>query len=505
MSEYLIAALASFLSVDVLIGLLVGVVGGMVIGVIPGLGPSVGIALLLPISFSMSPTAALVMMTAMYTCGVYGGSITAVLCHTPGTAASAATAADGYEMTKNGKGMEAISVITIASVVGGVIGAICLILFAPALGKISLMFSSLEYFLVACFGMLVVSGLTGENRAKGIFSALLGLVIGCVGMDSISGVSRFTFGQLWLEDGLDSTPILIGLFSITQVLDLVQKLMKGKGSTIVDDPSAGLKGKRWEKGNTKKLAPTMFKSSVIGAFIGFIPAAGCSIAAWISYSVAKRTSKNPEEFGKGSIVGITASEAANNAACGGAMIPLFTLGIPGSPVTAIMYGALLMHGLQPGSDLFTGEKAPTTYAIFLGFLFANILMGVIGVSMAKTMAKICLVPNSVLVPLIVALASIGTYALTNSMYEVVIMLIFGVIGYFMKIYGFEPAPLVLGVVLADILESNFRRALIMAEFKGGLVNYFFSRPVSVIIALVILGFALVPVIKKMITKKMQNA
>ena len=501
MLEYLSAALVSLLSLEVLIAFLVGVIGGMFIGVIPGLGPSVGIALLLPISFSMSPTAALVMMTSMYTTGVYGGSITAVLCHTPGTAASAATTMDGYTMTEQGRGMEAVSVVTISSVVGGIIGAICLILFAPALGKISLMFSCLEYFLVACFGVLVVSGLTGDNQAKGIFSALLGLLIGCVGMDSITGVSRFTFGQLWLEDGLDSTPILIGLFSITQVLVLVEKLMKGSGSTIVDDPAAGLKGKRWTKGNGKRLAPNMLRSSIIGAFIGFIPAAGCSIAAWISYSIAKRTSKHPEEFGKGSIDGIAASEAANNAACGGAMIPLFTLGIPGSPVTAILYGALLMHGLQPGSDLFMGSKAPMTYAIFLGFLFANILMGIIGVSMAKQMARICLVPNSVLVPIIVALASIGTYALSNSMYEVVIMLVFGLIGYLMKIYGFEPAPLVLGVVLADILEANFRRTLIMAAPKGGLIPYFFSRPVAMIIVVIIIGFAMIPVVNKIRAKK----
>lgn len=501
MVEYLTSALASFASIEVLIALAIGVVGGMVIGIIPGLGPSVGIALLLPISFSMSPTAALVMMTAMYTTGVYGGSITAVLCHTPGTAASAATTMDGYALTQKGRGMEAISVVTVASVTGGIIGAICLILFAPALGKISLMFSCLEYFLVACFGLLVVSGLTGENQAKGFFSALLGLLIGCVGMDSISGVSRFTFGQLWLEDGLDSTPILIGLFSISQVLVLVDKLLRGSSSTIVEDPSAGLKGKRWEKGNTKKLTPTMLRSSIIGSFVGFIPAAGCSIAAWISYSIAKQTSKEPEEFGKGSIVGIAASEASNNAACGGAMIPLFTLGIPGSPVTAILYGALLMHGLQPGSGLFTGEKAVTTYAIFLGFLFANVLMGIIGLTMAKQMARICLVPNSVLVPIIVALACIGTYALSNNMMEVVIMLVFGVIGYLMKIFEFEPAPLVLGVVLADILESNFRRTLIMAAPKGGLIPYFFTRPVAIIIVLVILTFALAPVIIRVVQKK----
>ena len=200
-------------------------------------------------------------------------------------------------------------------------------------------------------------------------------------------------------------------------------------------------------------------------------------------------------------MGIAASEASNNAACGGALIPLFTLGIPGSPVTAILYGALLMHGLQPGSGLFTGDKAVTTYAIFLGFLFANVLMGLIGLTMAKQMARICLVPNSVLVPIIVALACIGTYALSNNMMEVVIMLVFGLIGYLMKIFEFEPAPLVLGVVLADILESNFRRTLIMAAPKGGLIPYFFTRPVAIIIVLVILAFALAPVIVKVAQKK----
>lgn len=500
MMEYMIQGIAYFASAQTIAGLLIGVIGGMIIGIIPGLGPSVGIALLLPISFSMEPVAALVMMTSMYTTGVYGGSITAVLCHTPGTAASAATAADGYMMTKNGRGMEAISVVTIASAVGGIIGAVCLIFFAPLLGRFSLLFSSLEYFLIACFGILVVSGLTGDNRGKGIFCALTGLLLGCVGLDSISGVPRFTFGQLWLEDGLDATPILIGLFSVTQVLVLVDKLLRGTGSTIVDDPEKGLQGVRWKKGNTRRLAPNLLRSSFLGAFIGFIPAAGASIASWTSYSIAKRVSRTPEEFGKGSIDGVAASEAANNAACGGALIPLFTLGIPGSPVGAILYGALIMHGLQPGSNLFKGEQAPRLYAIFLGFLLANILMGIIGVTMARQMAKVCLVPNSLLCPIIIALSTIGTYALTNSMYEVVIMVVFGIIGYLMKLYGFEPAPLVLGVVLADILEANFRRAMILAAPKGGLWAYFLTRPISIAIVITILAFILVPAFGKRVKR-----
>lgn len=499
--EYIISAFGSFTDPQVLIALIIGVVSGMIIGIIPGVGPSVGISLLIPITFTMSPMAALVMMVALYTTGVYGGSITAVLCHTPGTSASAATTEDGYAMTEQGCGMEAVSIVTVASTAGGVIGAICLLLFAPMLGRVSLMFSALEYFLVACFGLLVVAGLTGENRAKGIFSALLGLVIGCIGLDKITGVPRFTFGQLWLEDGLDSTPILIGLFSISQCMILAEKAASGKGNTIIRDPREGLRGKRWEKGLGRKILPTILRSSVIGSVIGFIPAAGASIGSWMSYSTDKRLSKHPEEYGHGSKTGIAASEAANNACCGGAMIPLFTLGIPGSPVTAILYGAMIMHGLQPGSSLFSGSKANTTYTIFIGYLLANLLMGVIGVALARQMARICMVPNHILVPIIVTLASIGTYSLQKSMAEVLIMLIFGLIGYLMKITGFEPAPLVLGVVLADILESNFRRALIMAAPKGGLIAYFLTRPVSMIIVLVILGFALVPTVHKWKTRK----
>ena len=501
MAEYLAGALAALFTPSVLLGLMIGVVSGLIIGIIPGVGPSVGISLMIPVTFVMQPAAALVMMAAVYTTGVYGGSITAVLCHTPGTSASAATANDGYAMTQKGRGMEAISIVTVCSCVGGIIGAMCLIFFAPALGKISLMFSALEYFLVACFGLLVVSGLTGENRAKGIFAALVGLLLGSVGMDKIDGVARFTFGMMWLEDGLDATPILIGLFSVSQCMILADQSIRNRGSAIIEDPVKGLQGSRWTKGNAKLLAMPVLRSALTGAFIGFVPAAGTSIGAWMSYSTEKRLSKHPEEFGKGSKVGIAASESANNACCGGAMIPLFTMGIPGSPVTAILYGAMIMHGLQPGGRLFTGQQAVMTYTIFLGYLLANILMGIIGLTMARQLARVCLVPNAILVPIIISISCIGTYALANSMEEVAIMLVFGLIGYLMKVYGFEPAPMVLGVVLSDILEANFRRALIMAKPKGGLLPYLMTRPVSLIILAIIILSALVPTIRRMMMKK----
>lgn len=499
--DTLIGAVNILLHLDCAIALVIGVVSGMIVGIIPGLGPSMGIALLIPITFTMRPAAALTMMAALYTSGVYGGSITATLCHTPGTAASAATAIDGYQLTKQGRGMEAIGICTIASVIGGCVGALALICFSGPLGLLSLRFSSLEYFLIACMGVIIVSNLAGKHMAKGLFSAALGLFLGTVGMDPITGVPRFTFGIIFLEDGIDYTPVLIGLFSVAQAMILVSDMVKGKG-TIVDDPVAGLKGKRlpaWSE--MKTLLPIMFRSSAVGAFIGFVPAAGASIASWINYSLAKKTSKHPELFGKGALEGVAASEAGNNAACGGAMIPLFTLGIPGSAATAIMFGGLLMHGLVPGNELFT-KHADSTYAIFLGFMFANILMGIVGMSMTKQLAKVCLVPNAVLVPVIIAVSIIGTFALRNNMSDVVVMVVFGVIGYFMKLTDFETAPLVLGMVLSGILESNFRRAMIMS--RGNIVTYFLSRPISIIIFAFIVLIVAWPYIMRAIRKRIST-
>lgn len=498
----IIGALSILFQWDCLIALVLGVVAGMIIGIIPGLGPSAGIALLIPISFTMRSAAALTMMVALYSSGVYGGSITAALCHTPGTAASAATAIDGYQLTKQGRGMEAVGICTVSSVIGGCFGALALIFFAPPLGRLSMRFSALEYFLISCFGILVIANMAGKSMSKGLFSAALGLLLGTVGMDPIEGVQRFTFGIMALEDGIDYTPVLIGLFSLSQALILVENTVKGK-ATILDDPNAGLKGQRLPPWNVfKKLIPTIGRSSVIGAFIGFVPAAGASIASWLNYSITKKLSRHPEEFGNGSLEGIAASEASNNAACGGALIPLFTLGIPGSSATAIMFGGLLMHGLIPGNALFT-TQADSTYAIFLGFLASNVLMGMLGLSLTKQFAKVCKIPNAILVPIIISVSIIGTYALRNSLMDVTIMIFFGILGYFMKMMDFETAPLVLGMVLCNIFESNFRRALILA--KGDLFTYVLTRPISLIIIVIIMLTILGPFVLKTIRSKTKNA
>ena len=491
-------ALEILFAVDVMIGLFVGVIGGMIIGALPGFSASMGVALLIPITFGMSPAAGLVMLTAVYTSAIYGGSITAVLCHTPGTPASAATAIDGYQLTMQGKGLLALGVCTISSTIGGVVGALALLFLAPPLGQFSLQFSSLEFFMLALFGITIIGSLAGDSLVKGIFSGVFGVFIGTIGLDLITGIPRFTFGLIELEDGIQFVPALIGMFSIAQVMTFASELKKGRNKIIVD-PSAGLKGSIWPTWNEFKLIfPTIIRSSIIGTIIGIIPAAGAGISSWVNYSITKSISKKPELFGKGSIEGIAASETGNNAATGGALIPLLTLGLPGSAVAAILLGGLMIHGLQPGSELFT-KHADITYAVILGFLLANILMGVFGMLIASKVAKVSMIPISVLAPVIVALATIGTFAIRNSMFDVVIMIIFGLVGYFIKLGGFGAAPLVLGVILSPLLEGNFRRALILS--RGDMFGYFFSRPISLVIGVFVIASLFAPYLMNKVDKK----
>lgn len=485
MLNHILGGMQILLQPECIVALVVGVVVGIVIGILPGMGPSTGVALLIPITYSMSDSAALIIMVALYTAGVYGGSITATLCHTPGTAASAATAIDGYALTKMGRGTEAVGLATLSSVLGGAVGAIALICFSAPLGQLSLKFSALEYFVLAMFGVVMIGSLSGENMAKGLISGCFGLLMGCIGLDSITGYPRFTMGIMYLEDGIDYTNVLVGLFAVAQMLVLVEGIAKGQNSSL----TAELSGRRLPHASAlEKLIPTWARSSVLGALIGFVPAAGASIASWMNYGLTKNLSKHPEEFGKGSLEGIAASESANNAACGGAMIPLFTLGIPSSSCTAIMLGGLMIHGLVPGNSLFT-TYADTTYSIFMGFLFSNILMGVFGFLLLRQFAKVSMVPNNVLVPIVIGISTISIFAIANSINDVYIMLLFGIIGYFMLKFGFSTAALVLGMVLSNTLEANFRRAQILA--KGDLFGYFLTRPIAIVfVVLLVLDLAM---------------
>ena len=466
----IMAGAQNLLTLDAVLALVAGTVGGMVIGALPGFSAAMGVSLLIPITYGMNPVAALTMLVAMYTSAIYGGSITAILCHTPGTPASAATAIDGYQLTKKGRGMEAMGVATFGSALGGTVSAIAMLLIAPALGAFSLKFSVLEYFLLAVFGLTVIASLAGDSVIKGLFSGVMGLALGCVGLDAITGVPRMTLGVIQLEDGINFVPALIGLFSISQVMSLAWDVYHGKKGSVIEDQENLKKSRRlppWKE--MKTLFPTMGRCSIVGTIVGIVPAAGAGVSSWICYSLGKRFSKHPEEFGHGALEGVASCETGNNAATGGALIPLITLGLPGSSVAAILLGGMMIHGLTPGASMFT-EHAPTTYAIMIGFLIANILMGVIGMFAAKYIARVSTVPMGLLGPVIVALATAGTFAIRNNMFDVYVMLVFGLIGFVLKKGGFAAPPMILGLVLSEICENNWRRAVIRANATGGMLQ-----------------------------------
>lgn len=497
----IIAGFQTLVSMDAIIALFAGTVGGMIIGALPGFSAAMGVSLLIPITYGMSPVAALTMLTAMYTSAIYGGSITAILCHTPGTPASAATAIDGFQLTKQGRGMEAMGVSTFGSAVGGTFSAIAMLFIAPALGAFSLRFSVLEYFLLSVFGLTVIASLAGDSIIKGLFSGILGLALGCVGLDAITGFPRMTLGVIQLEDGINFVPALIGLFSISQVMFLAWDVYHGKKGSVIEDEE-NLKKSRllppWDE--MKTLFPTMARCSVVGTIVGIVPAAGAGVSSWICYSLGKKFSKHPEKFGHGALEGVASCETGNNAATGGALIPLITLGLPGSSVAAILLGGMMIHGLTPGAAMFT-KNANTTYAIMIGFLFANILMGIIGMFAARYIARVSAVPMGYLGPVITALCVIGTYAIRNNLFDVGVMVFFGLLGFILKRCGFAAPPMILGMVLSEICENNWRRAIILANAKGGMLSYFLSRPISIVLALLIVFSLFSPMIMSYVDKK----
>lgn len=459
-----------------LLAIAVGVVAGLCIGALPGLTANLGVALLLPVTFSMDVTAALLMLVSLYTAAIYGGSFAAILLRAPGTSASAATAIDGYELTKQGRFDQAIRIATFASVFGGVASGIALLVLAPPLSLLSLKFGPAEYFMLAVFGLTIIGTLASGNLVKGLLSAALGLLLSIVGLDLDSGFPRFTFGVSALASGLSFVPVVIGLFSVSQALlmceDIHSSIQKG----------AAPKTRSWRYfplvSELRQIRTTLLRSSLIGVFVGILPGAGGDIGSWVSYNEARRFSRNKEAFGKGSIEGVAASEAANNAVTGSSLVPLLTLGIPGSATAAILLGALIVHGLVPGRTLFT-THADFTYTVILGFILANLVMGVVGMMLAKRMALIATVPKTVIVPVILVLSIVGSYSLGNNIVDVYTMLVFGALGYAMQKTGFSPAPMILGLILGPIAETGFRQSLVLAP--GPVVFYILGSAISLVL------------------------
>jgi len=472
----------------------VGVLGGMIIGAMPGLTAPMGVALLIPFTYGMQPVPAITMLVSLYCGATFGGSIAAILVHAPGTPAAAATTFDGYPLAQKGQAGKALGMACISSALGGLFSVVALILLAPVLAEIAIKFGPPEYFALAVFGLSMISSLGSRSVVKNLLGGTIGVFIACVGMDSISGFSRYDFGLTHLMDGISFIPVMIGLFAATEVF---RQAEIGIRKIVVDRKISGLLP-TWKE--IKSVKTTLVRSSLIGTFIGILPAEGGTVASFIGYNEAKRFSKTPEKFGTGCLEGIAGPECANNAATGGAMIPTMALGIPGSGTTAVILGALLVHGMRPGPLLFL-QHTNVVYAVFIGMFLANLMFLGLGLGGAKIFSQILRVPNYVLSPIILVLCVVGTYALHNNMADVWIMLVCGLIGYKMKAYGFAAAPIVLGLVLGELIEISLRRSLIVFDNNPFV---FFTRPWSLaFIILTVVGLCM-PLITSWIENRGQN-
>lgn len=452
--------------------MLLGVIVGLVVGAIPGLNPPMAIALMIPLSFNMPPETALILLVSCFAAGIYGGSFSAILMRAPGTSASAASAIEGYEMTKRGKAIQAIRISTFASVVGGLISGIVLLLLAPPLARISLLFGPSEYFLVALLGLTAIASVSFGSVIRGLISGLLGLFLSTVAIDTYSGFPRYTFGIVGLESGLDIMPAIIGLFAFAQGLELTE----GEVTATI----SGVKKLSWNI--WPKLSEILYvkwslmRGWIIGLIMGVIPAAGGSVAQWIAYAEEIRRAKPGDQFGKGEMKGLAATEGSNNGVTGTSLVPMFVLGIPGGISAAVILGALMIHGLQPGMRLFKNSPQ-VIYTIMWGFIFANIAMGFIAVFLARTMAYLTLFPRGLIGPLILIFSVIGVYAGSNNIYDVWFMFGFGLLGYLMNKHRFSPAGTLLGIILGPICENGFRDMIIVSH--GSPISFVLTRPISV--------------------------
>ena len=455
--------------------ILVGALVGVLVSCLPGLGPTMTVALLIPFTFGMSPTSALLLLSGVYVGAMFGGAIPAILLSTPGTPAAVCTTFDGYPMAQRGQAGKAISIACIASVVAGLFGTVVLMTIAPPLADFALRFSAPEYFAVALFGLAVISSLAEGSVLKAFASGCIGLLLAVVGMDPMMGADRFTFGSTELLGGVSFLAVMIGTAAMAEVFYQIDTYNRHEKLVLLEITDMSL---------TKEECKRMIKPTIIGCifgvFIGIMPAAGANIASFVSYAQAKLWSKHPEEFGKGSIEGLTASEAGNNSVVGGDLVPMLTLGIPGDPCTAVMMGALILQGLRPGPLLFQ-EHPDIMYGLFLGLFISNLWVLPIGLLGAKFFAKMTFVPKHILWPVILGLCMTGSFASEGTMAPAITVALFGCIGYFMKKGGYPVAPLILGVLLGPIAEENLRRSLLVSKMD---ISIFFTRPITLVLLII---------------------
>jgi putative tricarboxylic transport membrane protein len=472
-----------------------GVTIGMVVGVMPGLGPSAGLAILLPVTFGLDPTGAIVMLAAVYYGSMYGGTITSVLINTPGESATVASTFDGYPLSKAGRAGPALVMAAIASFIAGTVGAILISFFAPAMASVARTFGPPELFLVVVAGLLTLIVIIGKNRLLGVLSALIGFGLATVGIDVGVGEQRYTFGSSELINGIDFVPVAIGLFGIGEIL---YTMWRGGHLENIAFKAVSIRNRDFwpTRQDYKESTGSMFRGSFLGFVVGTAPGAGATVASLMSYNMEKSISKTPEKFGKGAMAGLAGPEAANNGASAGAMVPLLTLGIPGSGATAVLLAGFLMWGLQPG-PLLMDQNPEFAWGLIASMYLGNIMLLLINVFMIPTFASVARVPFRMLGPIVIVLCVLGTLTVNGSIIEVGIMLACGVLGFYMRRYGMSPAALVIALVLGPLAEETLRQTMVVF---GGDWSIFLDRSTSRWLLIGIALLLLIPVINPIVKR-----
>jgi putative tricarboxylic transport membrane protein len=467
--DYLLQGFATALTLQNLFWAMVGCFIGTLVGVLPGIGPVSGIAILLPLTTVLPPTSAIIMMAAIYYGAMYGGSTTAIVVNIPGEASSVPTAMDGYAMAKQGRAGPALAISAIGSFVAGTLSVIALTFFAPMLAEFAVVFGPPEYFALMFMGLSLVISLSGRALLKGLISTAVGLGAALIGQDPLTGAARLTFGTVTLNAGVDFISVIVGLFAISEVMINVEQRI-----TAISEFDITNWMPTWA--DIKQCIGTMLRASGIGFFLGLLPGCAPSVVSFVAYDVEKRVSKHPERFGKGAIQGVCAPETSNNATSTAGFVPLFSFGLPTAPSMAVMLGGLMMYGLQPGPMLFA-QNPQFVWAVIASMYIGNVMLLILNLPLVGMWAKICRIPFYILGPLIVFCAVVGTYSIRFQAFDVWVMLIFGVLGYFMRKLGIPVAPMVLASVLAQMLETALGQSLLISQ---GSALIFFTRPISAV-------------------------
>lgn len=479
---------------EAIIFVFIGVLLGTIIGMIPGLGPITAIAIMIPVTYGMDPAIALVMMAGVYYGSMYGGSTSSILLNAPGVAGTVAASFDGYPMAQQGKAGKALAISAIASFVGGTVSVILLTLFAPALASVAIAFGPPEYFALMLLGLTAISSLTDGSTVKALISAVLGFMVVTIGIDSQTGTTRFTFGNVNLLDGIDFLIIALGLFALAEVCFLIlNRKQKMKGLSNIGSL-------KLTKKDAKEMKGPLARQSLLGFILGVLPGAGATVSSFVAYITEKKLARNPKEFGKGSIRGLTGPETANNAATSGAFVPLLSLGIPGSGTTAVMLGAFLVLGVQPGPLLMT-ENPNVFWGVIASMYIGNVFLLILNLPLIPYFVKILKVPRPLLISLVTISSLIGVYAVSFNTFDLYLLVIFGILGFLMRLFNFPAAPFILAFILGGMMEQSLRQSL---TISGGSWSIFYTSPIAMsLIALAVITLV-VPAIRDRIRRKKEG-